>query len=137
MSGGMVAGIIVTHGNLGDELLRTAKRVFGEFGDCYALSNEGKSTQGLTRELRAVVDSVRGQDCIIFVDFVGGSCSHACLSELSRQGGRPEVPIIAGVNLPMLLAFLNKRDKVPFEELPGAVIERGCKSIQALDPSKI
>lgn len=133
----MVAGIVVTHGNLAEELLRTAKGVIGEFSDCFALSNASKSTESLTQDVSAVVESVKGKHCIIFVDFVGGSCSHACLSHLSSRGAGADVPIISGVNLPMLLAFLNKRDEVPFDQLADAIVERSCNSIQVLDPSKI
>ena len=69
-----------------------------------------------------------------FIDFVGGSCSTAILSVERRNGG---ISILSGVNLPMILAFLNKRDKVSFEELPDAVLERSHNSLQILDPTKI
>ena len=133
----LVAGIVVTHGKIAEELLRTAKSVFGEFSDCFAISNMSKSTELLAQEVNAVVDSVKGKRCIIFVDFVGGSCSHACLSRLGLRDTGPDVPIISGVNLPMVLAFLNKRDEVPFDQLTDAIVERSCNSIQVLDPSKI
>ena len=54
----------------------------------------------------------------------------------NHEQGR-DVPIISGINLPMLLAFLNKRGEVPFEELVEAIVERSYNSIQVLDPSKI
>jgi len=133
----MVAGIIVTHGNLGEELVRTAKTVLGEFSDCYALSNASKSTEALKKEVQKAIESIKDTPCIVFVDFVGGSCSHACLSHVATHEQGRDVPIISGVNLPMLLAFLNKRDEVPFEALVEAIVERSFNSIQVLDPSKI
>jgi len=133
----MVAGIVVTHGNIADELLRTAHTVYGEFSDCHALSNTSKSPDALMEEIGDVIKAVKGKPCIIFVDFLGGSCSHACLMQASAGGEAQDIPIISGVNLPMLLAFLNKRDEVPFEELPEMIVERGCRSVQVLDPRKI
>jgi len=133
----MVAGIVVTHGNLAGELLRTAQTVYGEFSDCHALSNASKSPNALMKEIGDVIKAVKGKRCIIFVDFLGGSCSHACLMQASAGGVAQDVPIVSGVNLPMLLAFLSKRDDVPFEELPEMIADRGCRSVQVLDPRKI
>jgi PTS system mannose-specific IIA component len=133
----MVAGIVVTHGNLAEELLGTAQTVYGAFSDCYALSNASKSPHALIEEIESVIEAVKGMPCMIFVDFVGGSCSHACLMRASTQGDAQDIPIISGVNLPMLLAFLNKRNEVPFEELAEMIVDRGSKSVQLLDPGKI
>jgi mannose/fructose-specific phosphotransferase system component IIA len=133
----MVAGIVVTHGNLGKELLQTARMVFGDFSDCYPLSNASKSTDTLSKEIGSLVEGIDGASCIIFVDFLGGSCGHACLSRASVSGNERKMHIITGVNLPMILAFLNKRDEVSFEELPALILERSRDSIRVLDPSKI
>ena len=133
----MVAGIVVTHGNLAEELLRTARTVYGEFSDCYSLSNASKSTNELAKEIESVISNIKGGPCIIFVDFIGGSCSHASLRQVSAGGNVRDVQIISGVNLPMLLAFLNKRDEVSFEELSDAILERSYNSIKMLDPTKI
>jgi PTS system mannose-specific IIA component len=130
----MVAGIVVTHGKLGEELLDTARGVYGDFNCCYALSNASKSSQALAKEIGAIMDSVGGSSCVVFVDFMGGSCSHACLK---LAAARPRTQVISGVNLPMILAFLNKRGEVPFEELPRVILERSYDSIKVLDPSKI
>jgi PTS system mannose-specific IIA component len=133
----MVAGIIVTHGNLAEELLRTAQTVYGEFSDCHALSNASRSPDALIKEIEKVIEAVKGLPCIIFVDFLGGSCSHACLMQASARGDAQDIPIISGVNLPMLLAFLNKRDEISFERLAEMIVDRGSKSVQVLDPRKI
>jgi mannose PTS system EIIA component len=132
----MVVGILVTHGNLAEELLQTARLVYGDFSGCYAISNTAKSTEDLTAELDSLVASVKGTPCIIFVDFIGGSCSHACLKHAHAHTSA-DVRMLSGVNLPMLLAFLNKRDEVAFAQLPEAILERGHKSIQVVDPTTI
>jgi len=90
----VVAGIVVTHGNLAEELLKTARSVFGEFSHCYALSNASKTTDGLVKDIDDVLAAVKGERCIIFVDFVGGSCSHACLCRASSRPGGSGIPII-------------------------------------------
>jgi mannose/fructose-specific phosphotransferase system component IIA len=132
-----VAGIVVTHGNLAEELLRTARTVYGDFVDCHALSNSSKSPRAVESELASLIESRGGDPCVIFVDFVGGSCSQACLKQLVERPDPGNIHLISGVNLPMLLAFLNKRGEVPFEELPRAILERSLDSIRVLDPREM
>ncbi|MDH3215554.1 MAG: hypothetical protein OEN01_04575 [Candidatus Krumholzibacteria bacterium] len=126
----MVTGIVVTHGKLAEELLHTAGMIYGAFDHCHALSNASKSPQVLAQEIESLIDAVGGSSCIIFVDFIGSSCTHACLKTV---GDRPLMQVITGVNLPMILAFLNKRDEVPFDELMAAIVQRSFDSIRVLD----
>jgi PTS system mannose-specific IIA component/PTS system mannose-specific IIB component len=127
----MVVGIVVTHGKLAEELIETAKGVYGDFSGCVAVTNHGKSPQALLEEIKALIDAQKESRHVVFVDFLGGSCGHVCM-ELRVE--RNDIPVITGVNLPMLLAFLNKRDAVSFEGLPGEIIGRGHHSIQMIDP---
>jgi PTS system mannose-specific IIA component/PTS system mannose-specific IIB component len=131
----MVTGIIVTHGNLAEELLETAKTIYGDFTDCHSITNEQKSPQALTKEIEMLVESIGNTDgIVILTDFFGGSCSHACLGVEIKH---TNVRLVTGVNLPMLLAFLYRRGEVSFEKLPGELVERGLKSIQELDPENL
>ena len=125
----MVKGIVVTHGNLAEELLLTSAQIFGEFSDCQAVSNINKTPQALTDELAALIpDPARGT-CILFVDYFGGSCSYACFKLL---GSHDNIQVVSGVNLPMFLAFLNKREEIPFPGLAKEIVERGRSSILVL-----
>jgi mannose/fructose-specific phosphotransferase system component IIA len=133
----MVTGIIVTHGNLAEELIATARTIYGEFTDVRPVSNAQKSPQALTEELNSLVTSAVSKNAdgvLILTDFFGGSCSHACLSVEQKH---ERVRMVTGVNLPMLLAFLYRRSEVSFEKLPGELVERGLKSIQELDPENL
>lgn len=126
----MVTGIVVTHGNLAEELLQTAKSIFGEFSDCHPVSNTAKSPNALIDELASIISASRDDPCILFVDFFGGSCSYACMKLL---GTSANLRVISGVNLPILLAFLNKRGELPFDHLTKEILERGRTSIQILE----
>lgn len=125
-----VIGIVVTHGNLGEELVKTAGTVVGAPDNCYAITNSGKAPQQLRDEISAKLDEAGGGPAVLFVDFFGGSCSHA---SLLVESTRDNVYVFCGVNLPMLLAFINKRDETPFAELGDAILERANNSIKLLD----
>jgi mannose/fructose/sorbose-specific phosphotransferase system IIA component len=127
----MVTGIVVTHGNLADELIKTAKSIFGEFDGCYPVSNLKKSPRALVKELEDIVLSQNSdQPFVVLIDFWGGSCCYACLDIKQRH---KNMRLITGVNLPMLLAFLNKRDAMPIDELTDELIGRGRNSVRVLD----
>jgi len=129
----MITGIVLTHGDIARELLNAAERVYGTFTHCHAFSNSGKAPAALREELEAVVDAAE-DEVLVFVDFMGGSCSHACLQLALNHGN---VRLVGGVNLPMLLAFLNKREELSLDRLVEAVLERGHNSIQRLDPRNL
>jgi PTS system mannose-specific IIA component len=106
----MISAIVVTHGRLAEEFIATAHKIYGGFKGVYAVSNEDKSPQTLASDVDAIIDSGGPDDSfVILVDFLGGSCGHATLSVERR---RRNVRVVSGVNLPMLLAFLNKRADV-------------------------
>ena len=128
-----VIGIVVAHGGLADELIRTASQVVGPVDDCYAITNSGKAPVQLREEIGQVIDGAGGGPAILLTDFVGGSCNHASMMVESE---RKDVVVFAGVNLPMLLAFVNKREELSFEELPQAILERANASIHLCDPAK-
>jgi mannose PTS system EIIA component len=123
----MVGAVLVTHGFLGAELLRTAEAILGPQEGVGVVSNTGASLENLSD---AVMDVLEGdQPVLLFVDLWGGSCSHACqrIRDL-HPGAMP----ITGVNLPMLLEFFYNRDRVPLEELCARVLEKGRDGIRSL-----
>ncbi len=131
----MISAIVVTHGNLAQEFIATAQKIYGSVKGVYAVSNDDKSPQTLASDVDAIIEMGGPDDAfVILVDFLGGSCGHATLSVERR---RRNVRVVSGVNLPMLLAFLNKRADVSFERLPAELASRGRDSIHAVDTDQI
>jgi len=131
----MISAIVVTHGRLGAELVATAHRIIGDFDGVYSLSNEDKSPQMLAEEIEAILERAGSDDgFILLVDFLFGSCGHATLA-VERH--HRNVSVVSGVNLPMLLAFVNKRNEVRFERLPSELASRGRDSIQSVDTDQL
>jgi mannose/fructose-specific phosphotransferase system component IIA len=118
--------IILTHGRLGRSLLDAAVGVLGPQADVDVISNEGLSLEQLTAE---VAQRLGTTPCILFVDFFGGSPFIACKALLAAH---PAAHIISGVNLPMLLSFFTKREKLPFPGLVETVEADAHRGIQRI-----
>jgi PTS system mannose-specific IIA component len=114
----VIGVIIVTHGRLGEELLKTAKLIVGEMDGtgerCRTVAVEMNLNPDTLRDLveEAVRSQDSGQGVLILTDMFGGTPSNVSLSFLLE--GRVEV--LTGVNLPMLLRVFQQREK------PGAAL---------------
>jgi len=120
-------GLLVTHADLGTELLRTVERILGAQTDAFVLSNEGYSGEALSR---AIEDRVRevpaGQPVVLFTDLAAGSCGIA--SRRADCGARV-LRKVTGVNLPVLLEFFHYRDTLPLDELLPRLEAKGKAGI--------
>lgn len=125
-----VFGILVTHGSLGDELVRTAEAIVGPQEGIAVLSNAGASLEDLASRLKGLIEGRAARGALfLFVDLLGGSCGHAC-QEILRAD--PRTVLFSGVNLPMFLEFLHQRDRVGIEELRERLLAKGRDGIQCL-----
>lgn len=122
-----VAGVLVTHGRLGAELVRTAESILGPQTDLTVATNAGKSLEALQAEIESL--AAAGRPVVVFVDLLGGSCGHVC-ALVGRA--RPEMLLVGGVNLPMLLEFLCHRDRAGREELRERLLSRAHAGIRAV-----
>lgn len=113
-----VRGVVVAHGNLARCLVETVESISGVEGALRPISNEGCSPELLMARIR---DAVGAEPVLVFVDLASGSCSHAARL-VARDGGG--MPVVSGVNLPMLLDFVFHRD-MDLEQLSKRVVEKG------------
>lgn len=119
--------LLVTHGALGRELIRTVEQILGPQGDVITLSNDGVSADGLRAEIEARVQGTEASQAIVlFTDLAAGSCGIA--SRRVELRGR-DLRRLTGVNLPMLLEFFHYRDAVPLEELIARLEAKGKAGI--------
>lgn len=90
------------------------------------MSNEGLSGDAMITALEETV-AESSDGAVVFTALYGGSCWRAA-EQLSRK--RDNVYHVTGVNLPMLLAFLNKRESTGLGELAEMLVEYGCRGIK-------
>lgn len=129
----MIRALVVTHGDLGRELVRVAQLVAGPIPGLDHLSNQGLGANELSRRIVAWLDAgAPGDEALLLVDEYGGSCAGAARG---CGGGRKGVEILAGVNLAMLIGFATLRDSLPLPELARALVEKGRQAVLRVPPA--
>jgi mannose/fructose-specific phosphotransferase system component IIA len=124
------AGIVVTHGKLAEELVRTAELIIGPQEDLHAVAASDLCDEDIIGRVREIVRGRADKNAVVFVDYFGGSC---CINSVRAVGHEERIKIISGVNLPLLLAFATKRDTMPFEEMIDHIVRRARESVKVID----
>lgn len=114
------------HGQLAFEIIRTVEKLFGTATHLHAFSNDGMSPAGLYQEVRKLLDREKPQELLAMVDLRGGSCWTVGKMLAQEEGG---MPILSGVNVPMVVSFLSKRERLTFEELPQVLIDDALRGV--------
>lgn len=114
----MIGIVLVTHGDLGKELLLATEHVCGEQKQARAISigPEDDMEQRRAEILQSVVEVDRGRGTVVLTDMFGGTPSNLALSIMDKA----RVEVLAGVNLPMLIKLASVRGN---STLDDAVIE--------------
>lgn len=125
----MIGALIVTHGNLANELLNAARKIESTIGVIEAVPLDWTDTVDEAREkIRLALERVGENDgVIIFTDMFGGTPSNISLSFLEKD----RVEIITGVNLPMIVKFaMLQQDGIALAPLAHVISEKGSKAIR-------
>ena len=96
----MVGVVVATHGQLADELIRTAEAVCGPLGACRAVSVSAASAMDEARaSLTEAIHAVdAGDGVVVLTDMFGGTPANLALTFLADN-----LEVVTGVNLPMLV----------------------------------
>lgn len=123
----MIRALVMTHGDIGIELVRVVKMIIGPVEGLTAISNAGRSGADLQSDVQAWLEAgTAGAGEIVFIDDYGGSCANAALLACGENGDRA---IISGVNLAMLLGYVTWRDSTEHPELVAKLVQKGREAI--------
>lgn len=117
-----VQGILIAHGAFAEGVLDAVKRITGVDDALSAVSNRDRGPDALAQ---AILDELRDGPAILFTDLKSGSCGMTA-HRLLRD--RPNLRVISGVNLPMLLEFAIHRNQ-PINALIPRLLEKGRAAI--------
>jgi len=118
--------LLVAHPGLGEGLLAAAEAILGKRPEIDHLSNQGESPEELGEKIDRWIESHPGP-ALILADLGFGSC---CQAARRVTRGRGDVAIVAGVNLPMLLAAIRSGDPEDLGSFVDHLAERGRGSVE-------
>jgi mannose PTS system EIIA component len=126
----MVPVLVLTHGNLADELVKAARSIDPHLeAASVALSlpwevDFDQATRQLKQQLRSLE---QGAGVLILTDMFGGTATNLALPFLEPE----RVEVVTGVNLPMLVKLGSLRDQgLTLHEVAVRLAEAGQKSIR-------
>ncbi|MEX0892887.1 MAG: hypothetical protein WEB88_12040 [Gemmatimonadota bacterium] len=116
-------GVLLAHGDMAAGIVDAVRAITGVDEDVlFPLSNRGKNPESLAQAVRELV---AGRPALLFTDLQSGSCGIAA-RRLAHE--LPELLVISGVNLPVLLEFVLHREK-SLEELVPRLLDKGRAGI--------
>ncbi|HMK64206.1 MAG TPA: PTS sugar transporter subunit IIA [Thermodesulfobacteriota bacterium] len=123
----MIGIVIVTHCNLGQELIRAADFIVGSLSQIKAISiNPEDQVESLREKIAAAIEKVdTGEGVIILTDMFGGTPANVSLSFLVEG----KVEVVTGVNLPMLVGLTSKREGKTLNQAAIEIKDYGLRSI--------
>lgn len=133
----MIGLVIVAHGGLAQSLLAATEHVVGRQANAFAVAIEPTddlhARQAEINDLVARVNT--GKGVVLITDMFGGTPSNLALGAISG----PDIEVICGANLPLLVKLAKMRDK-PLAQAVKAALEAGHKYIDSaasiLDPAR-
>jgi PTS system mannose-specific IIA component len=134
----MIGGVIVTHGQLANELVSAAEMIVGEINHITAVSIGWHDDVDVAREEieRAVQRVDSGSGVLLLTDMFGGTPTNIAASFL----GTAPVEVVTGVNLPMVIKLATQEKDETLSELAGRVRDQGREQIhlasEILTPKK-
>jgi PTS system mannose-specific IIA component len=123
----MIGLVLVTHGRLAVEFRSALEHVVGPQRQIEAVTiGPDDDVEQRRRDILAAVKRVdSGQGVAILTDMFGGTPSNLAISCM----GQPNVEVLAGINMPMLVKLAKVRDECPLADAVAAAQTAGRKYV--------
>ena len=123
----MIGLLIISHCELGREFLNAAELILGRLDATDAIAiTEATESEEILGKISAKIKALdRGQGVLVLTDMFGGTPSNLSLSFLKEE----RVEVLTGVNLPMVVAVAQDRDRLTLSELGEKAQQAGRRSI--------
>ncbi len=134
-----IGGVIVSHGQVANELVAAAEAVVGDLSQIAAVSIGWHDDVEMAKEeiRRAIAHVSTGNGVLILTDMFGGTPTNIAAMFLKEN----EVEIVTGVNLPMVIKVATVNKEMTLRELATEVEAQGkeaiCQAGMLLEPRKM
>ncbi len=124
----MIGILLVTHGNIGKELLEALSQIVGPQPQAKAIGIAPDDDMETCRNaiLTAIKDVNSGTGVVLLTDMFGGTPSNLALSVMPKTNA----VVLAGVNLPMMIKLVSLRENTPLLDAVREAELAGRKYIQ-------
>ena len=124
---GRVAGVIVSHGQVANELLSAAETIIGSFKHITAVSiGWHDDVDAASDEIERAVGRVsEGRGVLLLTDMFGGTPTNIA-SMFFKEG---EVEVLTGVNLPMVIKLATHKGDESLVEIAQRIRDLGREGI--------
>lgn len=124
--------LIVSHGNLAQGFLDTAKMIVGDISGVEVLGIEpGEGIEGFGKGLDNLAKEIyTNEGLLVFVDLYGGTPSNVSIIRLLNK--YENVHLISGINLPILLEALGNR-AMKLTDVKSNIINAGKDGIRDIN----
>lgn len=124
----MIGILIVTHGNFGTELLKSAELIIGKQENVETLGlNPSDDIKELYNAVRSSIEKLdNGDGVLVLTDLFGGSPTNVTVASINDY----KCESISGVNLPMLIEAFDSREFMPLTKLAAKIIQSGVDGIK-------
>jgi len=122
-----IGGVIVSHGQVANELLAAAEAVVGDLSNITAVSIGWHDDVEMAKaEIeRAIKNVSAGIGVLLLTDMFGGTPTNISAMFLKEN----EVEIVTGVNLPMVIKVATTNKEISLSDLAKEVEETGRSAI--------
>jgi PTS system mannose-specific IIA component len=133
-----IGGVVVSHGQVANELLSAAETVVGDISHVTAVSIGWHDDVEMAKDQveRAIKSVSQGSGVLVMTDMFGGTPTN--IAAMFLKDG--EVEMVTGVNLPMVVKLAANNKDISLSELARDVEEQGKQSIYRtaalLEPQK-
>ncbi|TYB30422.1 MAG: hypothetical protein FXF47_09325 [Candidatus Mcinerneyibacterium aminivorans] len=118
----MIKGVILTHGDLAESLVKTVNMIMGEHVELYSIPfNFEEGIELFEKRFEEFIMKNQDEEIVIFTDLFGGSCLATARKYLDRKN----VHVITNVNLSELIYFSSMKDKLPVKKLINGIVKSG------------
>lgn len=126
-AGPRVAGVVVSHGQVANELLAAAETIIGHVRHITAVSIGWHDDVDAARsEIERAIERVtEGAGVLLLTDMFGGTPTNIAVMFLAHG----EVEVVTGVNLPMVIKLASQSGGEPLEEVARQVRDQGRQGI--------
>jgi len=123
----MIGIVLVTHGRLADEFRSAVEHVIGRQDQMETICIQPQDNIDSRR--KEIIEAVKrvnsGQGVAILTDMFGGTPSNLAISVMNE----PNIEVVAGINLPMLVKLASVRGEVPLADAVTQAQAAGRKYI--------